>query len=88
MPLLDNKSLCPWERHLTLIFQHTLYVMWKRAQVSVSQRHLPEKKIKKQIKKQADMVLTVSAKEGFRNNCPMLNVYDVVFRVTRINRTN
>ena len=34
------------------------------------------------------MVLPVSLKVGLGTNCPMLNVYDVVPRVRRINRTN
>ena len=56
----------------------------KTAQGSVSQRHIYRRKHKKQ----ADMVLPVSAKVSLSNNCPMLNVYDVVPRVKRINRTN
>ena len=50
--------------------------MWceKTAQVSVSQQHLPEKKIKKPNEKQADMVLLVSPKVDLGNNCPMLDV--------------
>ena len=47
-----------------------------------------EKKIKKPNKKQADMVLPVSPKVGLGNNCPLLNVYDVVPRVRRKNRSN
>ena len=45
-------------------------------------------KNKKPNKKQADMVLQVSPKVSLGNKCPMLNVYDVVPRVRRINRTN
>ena len=52
--------------------------MWKTAQLSVSQRHIPEKKTNK---KQTEMVLPVSPKVGLGSNCAMLNVYDVVPRV-------
>ena len=45
-------------------------------------------KSKKPKKKQANIVLPVSAKVGLGKNCPMLNVYDVVSRVRRINRSN
>ena len=47
MPVLGITSLYPWERHLTP-FPNRLFV-WcgKTAQGSVSQWHLPEKKIKK-----------------------------------------
>ena len=63
-----------------------MHFVWcgRQEQVSVSQRHIPEKKIKKQ----AGMVLPVSPKVGLGYNCPMLNVYDVIPRVRRINRTN
>ena len=44
MPVLGNMSLYPWERHLTLISLQDLCVVWKTAQVSASQRHIPEKK--------------------------------------------
>ena len=44
MPVLGNTSLYPWERHLTLISLQDLCVVWKTAQVSASQRHIPEKK--------------------------------------------
>ena len=55
--------------------------------MSVSQRHIPEKKTeKKNNKKLEDMVLQVSAKVGLGNNCPMLNV--CVPRVRKINGSN
>ena len=34
------------------------------------------------------MVLQVSAKVGLGNNCPMLNVYDFVPRVRKVNGSN
>ena len=34
------------------------------------------------------MVLPISPKASLGNNCPMLNVYDVVPRVTKVNKTN
>ena len=46
------------------------------------------KKIRNQIKKQADMLLPVSPKMGLGNICSMLNVYDVVPRVRRTNTAN
>ena len=45
--------------------------------------------MKKPNKQQVDMALPVSPnKVGLGNNCPMLNVYDVVPRVRKINRSN
>ena len=44
MSVMGITLLYPWERHLTLIFEQALCVVWKTAQVSVSQRHIPEKK--------------------------------------------
>ena len=43
MPVLGITSLRPWEKHITLICA-VLCEVWKTAQVSVSQRHIPEKK--------------------------------------------
>ena len=61
--------------------------MWKRVQVSVSQRHITEeKKVKKSNKKQAVMALPVFSKVGLGNHGFMLNVYVVVLRrVSKIN---
>ena len=43
---------------------------------------------KKTNKNQVDMVLPVSPKEGLNCNCPMINVYDAVPQVRRMNRSN
>ena len=57
-----------------------MHFLWCKthAQVSVSQRHIPEKKIN-----QTDMILQVSPKVDLGENCPMFNVYDV-FPLIRI----
>ena len=57
----------------------------KDQQRSLSQRLMQEKTMKK---KQADKVLLLSPKMGLGNDCPMLNVYDVVVRVRGIGRPN
>ena len=44
MPELGITSLCPWQRHLTLIFYQALCVVWKTTHVSVAQRYIPKKK--------------------------------------------
>ena len=90
MPILGIKSLCPWERHLMLNSQQALCVVWKDSlDVCFTTAYMAKKKLKQEKnKKQADMVLPVSPKAVLGNNCPLLNVYDVVPRVRRINRTS
>ena len=62
--------------------------MWKTAQASIAQLDTPE--LKKIIKdeKQANMVLPFFPKAGLGNNYPLLNVYDVVPQIRKINKTN
>ena len=45
-------------------------MMWKTAQLSVSQLLLPDKKNEKIKYKKADMALPASAKVGLSYNCP------------------
>ena len=62
------------------------YVYGRR---DLSPRHIPEKKKKKSNKKQMYLVLPAfPVKVDLGNNYPLLNVYNVVPRVRRINRTN
>ena len=82
---LGITSLYPWERHFNANF-HTgsLCGVEESAGVCFKTAYTGEKKNKKQ----ADMALSVSPKVGLDNNCPMLNVNDVVPQVRRINRSN
>ena len=82
-------SLYPWEKHLTLISYQAHCVVWKDSTgVCFTTAYTGEKKLKKANKKQADMVLPVSPKVSPGNNCPILNICDVVPPVRRINRNN
>ena len=61
MPVLSNRLLCPWERHLTLISLQALCVVWKTAQVFVLQRHIPEKqKLKTKYKRSGHGTASIS----------------------------
>ena len=69
MPVLGITWLSSWERHFTLISLQALYVVWKDSTaVCFTTAFTEEKKLKNQIKKQADMEV------GLGSNCPMLNV--------------
>ena len=71
----------------TPISQQVVCVLWKTsAGIRFTTAYTGEKKLKTQIKKQANMILPVSSKAGFGTNCPMLIVYDVVPLIRRINR--
>ena len=44
MPVLGITSLCPWERHLTLISKQALCVVWKDSTgVCFTTAYIPEK---------------------------------------------
>ena len=67
MPVLGIASLCPWERHLTLISQWLLCEVWKASTVVCFT--MADIGIKKQqVKKPADMVLPFSPKVGMGSN--------------------
>ena len=66
----------------------SLYGVEDRTGVFFTTAYTGEKINKKPNKKQTDLTLPVSPKVGLGNNCPVLDVYDVVPRVSRINRTN
>ena len=69
---LKDKHRCLKDKHRCL-FNNDIY---------------QSKKLKKPNKKQTDMVLPVSSKVGLGNNCPMLNVHNVVPLVVTVgNRT-
>ena len=86
----DCKVLRLWKRHLSvLILQLVLCVVWKTStQACFTMAYTGEKNFKKQIKKQALMVLPVFPKVSLSNNFPMLNIYNLVPHVMKINRYN
>ena len=86
MPILGITSLCPWERHLTLISNRLFVWCGKTAQGSVSQQHLPEKKLKNKQKNKRTWYCRYLRKWVWA--IALCLTSDVFPRVRRINRTN
>ena len=85
MPVLGIASLSPWKRHLTLVFYLALCVVWKTAQVSVSHRHVPEKKkLKNQTKKEAKPTKQKKKQKNMLFGCLLCQLFLEAFK-TKIN---
>ena len=88
MPVLGITSLCPWERHLTLLSYRVFCVVWKDSTgVCFTRAYTAEKKLKNQIKNKRTWFCRYLRKWVWATIALCLTS-DVLPRVRRINRTN